>query len=191
MEDIFRNLLQKEKVKGATAVLDTTTNIVERHPVLQELYPIVLYFNVINDGNGRRTWMYVDDVSVNLCSQQARFDPASSRVSVGQNFTVNARLESVSDLYGFETTIRFNPAILEVVDADSGTAGVQVHPGSWLPSSTHIVSNNADNGAGTITFAASLVASVEVDERANPAPLFPLVSTSIRIGVPSFDLVSI
>jgi minor extracellular serine protease Vpr len=118
----------------------------------------VLYFNVINDGNGRRTWMYVDDVSVNLCGHQARFDPTSRQVSVGQSFNMDVRVESISDLYGFETTIRFDPAILEVVDADGSKPGVQVNRGAWLPGSAHIVINNADNGAGRIDYAATLVA---------------------------------
>ena len=118
---------------------------------------IVLYLNAINDGNGRRTSMYVDDVSVNLCGHQARFDPTTSQVSVGQTFTVNARLESIIDLYGFETTIRFDPALLEVVDADPGTSGVQVKRGDWLPGAAHTVVNTVDNGAGRIDFAATLV----------------------------------
>jgi hypothetical protein len=103
--------------------------------------------------------MYVDDVSVKLCGHQARFEPTSSAVSVGQTFTVHARLESISDLYGFDTKIRFDPAILEVVDADAGTPGVQVNLGGWFPGSpsSYVAVNNADNGAGTIDFAATLL----------------------------------
>jgi hypothetical protein len=119
---------------------------------------VVLYYNTINDGNGRRTWMYVDDVSVNLCGQQARIDPPYMQVNVGQVFSVNVRVENVRDLYGIDTRLRFNPAILEVVDANAGAPGIQVKPGDWLPPSTHIVTNQADNGVGTIYFAASLVA---------------------------------
>jgi hypothetical protein len=117
---------------------------------------IVLYFNAINDGNGRRTWMYIDDVSVNLCGQQVRFVPASLEATVGQEFTMDLRAESIGDLYGLDTTIRFDPAILEVVDADSGASGVQVSPGDWLPSTTYVVINTADNASGQIRFAATL-----------------------------------
>ena len=28
---------------------------------------VVIYFNVLNDGDGQRSWMYVDDVSVEVC----------------------------------------------------------------------------------------------------------------------------
>jgi hypothetical protein len=28
---------------------------------------VVLYFNAFNEGDGQRTWMFVDDVSVQAC----------------------------------------------------------------------------------------------------------------------------
>jgi hypothetical protein len=152
---------------------------------------IVLYFNVINDGNGRRTWMYVDDVSVNLCGQQARFDPSPKQVGAGESFTINMRLENIADLYGFETTIRFDPNILEVQDADAGTAGVQVSKGAWLPASTHIVVNSADNASGLITFAATLVSPepalngsgnvVSIPFRAKAAGTTPVAFNSLKV----------
>ncbi|MBN1640434.1 MAG: hypothetical protein JXA09_04290 [Anaerolineae bacterium] len=134
---------------------------------------IVLYFNVINDGNGRRTWMYVDDVSVNLCGYNIRFDPASTQVGVGATFHMDVRVENIANLYGVETTVRFNPAILEVVDADAGTAGVQVNAGDWWPTGTHIVVNSADNATGLIRFAASLL-----------APMSPLNGSGDVVSIP-------
>lgn len=119
---------------------------------------IVLYFNVINDGNGKRTWMYVDDVSVNLCGHRIYFAPSSAQVSVGATTAVNVHVENIADLYGFQATIRFDPAILEVVDADASEPGVQAGIGSWLPPSTRIITNTADNNTGVIHFAATLVA---------------------------------
>jgi hypothetical protein len=118
---------------------------------------IVLYFNAINDGNGLRTWMYIDDVSINLCGFQVRLDPASTQVAVGATFTMDVRAENLVDLYGFDATVRFDPAILEVVDADAVAPGVQVNLGEWLPASAHVVVNTADNAAGTLQLAASLV----------------------------------
>jgi hypothetical protein len=119
---------------------------------------VVLYFNVINDGNGRRTWMYVDDVTVNVCGQQVRISPSSTQVAVNDSFSLEVYADNIGDLYGFETTIRFNPAVLEVLDADGGTAGVQVNRGSWLPGGAHVAVNSVDNGAGTIQFVATLIA---------------------------------
>ena len=136
---------------------------------------IVLYFNVINDGNGKRTWMYVDDVSVNACGQLVRFEPPTQTVAVGQVFTADVRVENISDLYGLETVIRFDPALLEVQDADAATAGVQVSRGAFLPTGAHIVANSADNTTGLIQFAATLLA---------PAPALngsgSLISMSFR-----------
>jgi hypothetical protein len=109
---------------------------------------IVLYFNVINDGNGRRTWMYVDDVSVNLCGQQVYFEPSYQDVDVGQEFTTNVRVDGIGDLYAVDTTIRFDPNILEVLE---------VNPGSWWSYlNPYIVVNDVDNASGEIRFAATL-----------------------------------
>lgn len=119
---------------------------------------VVLFFNVINDGNAKRTWMFVDDVSVRVCEYVVRFEPPSAQVDRGQTFEMSVRVENIDDLYGFETTIRFDPAILEVVDADAGIPGAQVRPGAFLPPGTQIVVNAADNAAGVIRFAASLIA---------------------------------
>jgi hypothetical protein len=152
---------------------------------------IVLYFNVINDGNGQRTWMYVDDVSVNVCGNQVRFDPASTQVGVGTTFSMGVVADNVENLYGVEATIRFDPAILEVVDADAGQTGVQVHRGSWLPASTHVVTNQADNAGGVIQFAATLVAPapaltgsgqlISIPFRAKVGGSTPIAFTAVKL----------
>lgn len=109
---------------------------------------IVLYFNVINDGNGKRTWMYVDDVSVNLCGQQVRFEPPTTTVTAGSVFTVNVRAEQVGNLYGIDATVRYDPAILEVT---------MVSAGSWWASlNPYVVTNQIDNVGGQVRYAASL-----------------------------------
>lgn len=152
---------------------------------------VVLYFNAINDGDGQRTWMYVDDVSVNLCGNLVRFEPANTQVGIGANFDAQVWVEQVENLYGFEATIRFDPAVLQVVDADPAAAGVQVRPGAWLPASAHIVANTADNAAGQITFAATLVAPapaltgsgalVRIPFQARAAGATPLAFSHLRL----------
>jgi len=166
------------------------------HQVTYDLSPykgmtVVLYFNVINDGNGRRSWMYVDDVSVNVCGQLVRFEPSTQTVAVGQVFPADVRVENIGDLYGFETVIRFNPAIVEVQDADAATPGVQVSRGAWLPPGAHIVANSADNATGLIQFAATLVAPapalngsgslVSISFRAKAAGSTPLAFSSLKL----------
>jgi hypothetical protein len=110
---------------------------------------IVLYFNAINDGNGRRTWMYVDDVSVNVCGQQVRFEPLSQTVSAGQEFVTHVRVENIGDLYALDTTVRFDPGILEVVSVTMGDWWAHLDP--------YIVANTFDNTNGTVRFAATLL----------------------------------
>jgi hypothetical protein len=80
--------------------------------------------------------------------------PQHSQVWLGNQVTVDVVVEDVTDLYGVGLELGFDPAILQVVDADGGTAGVQITPGS-CPSPDFIVQNAADNVTGTINYDAS------------------------------------
>jgi len=79
-------------------------------------------------------------------------DPPSREVAVGATTTVDIRIENVTDLFGVEVRLSFNPALLEVVDADPGTAGVQIQPGTF-PSPDFIAQNSVDQATGKIDFA--------------------------------------
>ena len=57
-----------------------------------------------------------------------RPDPLVAVVPVGGQVVVNLYVENVQNLYGADIRISFDPAILEVVDADPSVAGVQVQP---------------------------------------------------------------
>ena len=81
-------------------------------------------------------------------------DPPSSEVAVGATTTVDVRINNVSGLYGAEMHLTFDPLVLEVVDADEGTAGVQIQPGPFL-SPDFTAQNTVDQGAGKIDFAIS------------------------------------
>ncbi len=80
--------------------------------------------------------------------------PSSSTVALNQNFNVAITLNTGGgptdgvDVY----SLRFNPAILQVVDSDSLTAGVQIAPGTLLPITSW---NSVDNALGTIQFSQS------------------------------------
>lgn len=78
--------------------------------------------------------------------------PQQERIQVHKETTVDLTVEQVSELYGAQIIVRFDPAVLEVVDADPATEGVQVQPGT-LPSPDFVVQNMADNQAGTIDYA--------------------------------------
>jgi chitodextrinase len=79
------------------------------------------------------------------------FSPASGSATVNNTFTVNIVLDTQSaDIYGAEINLlRFNPSLLQVVDSDGATAGVQVSAGSLMSFTTV---NAVNNSAGTIQF---------------------------------------
>jgi hypothetical protein len=70
--------------------------------------------------------------------------------------------ENVTDLYGAEFRLAYDPASLAVQDLNANQAGVQIVAGNLLPeNSGFVVANKVDEQAGTITFAMTLL---------NPAP---------------------
>lgn len=77
--------------------------------------------------------------------------PTDTEVDVGDTTTVNIRIENVSGLYGAEVHLSFDPALLEVEDADDDMAGVQIQTGSFL-SPDFTAQNRVDLTAGTIDF---------------------------------------
>lgn len=79
-------------------------------------------------------------------------DPQSSEVVVGATTTVNIKIENVEGLYGAEVHLTFDPSLLEVMDADSGTSGVQIQPGTFI-SPDFVGQNAVDQAAGKIDFA--------------------------------------
>jgi LysM repeat protein len=80
--------------------------------------------------------------------------PATTEVVVGATTTVDIRVENVTDLFGVEVHLAFDPALLEVQDADGGMAGVQIASGSFL-NPYFTAQNVVDQGAGTIDFSIS------------------------------------
>jgi hypothetical protein len=79
-------------------------------------------------------------------------DPRSVEVEVGATTTVDLRIEDVSDLYYVEVLLFFDPALLEVVDADSTLGGVQIEPGTFLGPDSTVDDNEVDSEAGEIIF---------------------------------------
>jgi len=80
--------------------------------------------------------------------------PATSTIAVGATTAVSVTVASVENLYGIEVHITFDPAVLEVVDANASTDGVQIANGTFL-SPDFIAQNKADNTAGKVDYAIS------------------------------------
>jgi hypothetical protein len=87
----------------------------------------------------------------------AQLVPATQTIAAGATTTVAFHVADVDSLYGYQAEIAFDPAVLEVVDADAGTTGIQVALGTWLEPD-FVFLNKADNSAGTITLALSQLA---------------------------------
>lgn len=83
--------------------------------------------------------------------------PASLRVNAGSTATTALQVNSVRDLYTVTLRLGFDPNIVQVVDADPETPGVQIAAGALLSGRDHVVtSNQADNAAGAVEFSAAL-----------------------------------
>ena len=73
---------------------------------------------------------------------------------VDQTFTLNILVATYGQpVDSAQAYIDFDPSLLEVVDADLGTAGVQIQRGTALPDE---LQNSVDNGCGQINFAAGM-----------------------------------
>lgn len=81
-----------------------------------------------------------------------RIVPQTLKIRVGEVATVDLTVEQVSELFGAQVHLTFDPTVLEVVDADPSEEGIQVEPGT-LPTPDFVVQNIADNQAGTVDYA--------------------------------------
>jgi hypothetical protein len=58
--------------------------------------------------------------------------PAAATVVQGATVAVTIQIDNVSNLFGAEVHLTFDPALIEVVDADVNTAGTQIGHGGFL-----------------------------------------------------------
>jgi hypothetical protein len=95
-------------------------------------------------------------------------DPLVLVVGVNQVRTVAVRIANIQRLYAGEVHLEFDPAVVEVVDADPVLDGVQITPGTF-PTPDNLLVNQADNIAGTIDYG---VTSVSPTAESNGAGVF-------------------
>jgi hypothetical protein len=96
-------------------------------------------------------------VSVNAEGARIWLDPPSLGLAPGDVKTVDIRVENVTGLAGAEVHLTFDPALLEVVDAEPSVDGVQIAHGDFL-SPDFVVQNTADETAGTVDYAIACMA---------------------------------
>jgi hypothetical protein len=80
-----------------------------------------------------------------------RPDPATLEIGQGQIATLNIVLENASEVYAIDVRLKFDPTVLEVVDADPAKEGVQAMPGVF-PKPDYVARNTVDNQAGTLMY---------------------------------------
>lgn len=85
-------------------------------------------------------------------AQVGVLEPA--QVPLGASIQVPVSVDNVQDLYALDITLKFDPAVLQVEDADPSTPGIQLALGQFLDPGLMLF-NSADNEAGTIRFAMS------------------------------------
>jgi hypothetical protein len=83
---------------------------------------------------------------------QLWLDPATLDLAPGDVGTLALRVENVTHLAGAEVNLTFDPALLEVVDADASTEGAQIAHGDFL-SPDFVVQNTTDPAIGTVDYA--------------------------------------
>lgn len=82
--------------------------------------------------------------------------------TTGQAVTADVMVENMTNLYGVEFNLKFDPAAVSVADADPAADGVQIETGTFLPvEQGFVVLNQVNPDEGTIRFAMTLL---------NPAP---------------------
>ena len=101
-------------------------------------------------------WLLVVPTSFAQTVPMVAMMASTDAVGVGQTVEVAVKVESAVDLYGFDVNIKFDPAIVEVVDVDTQAQGIQMGFGTFLDSGFQL-RNVADNEAGTLQFAMTQV----------------------------------
>jgi hypothetical protein len=74
-----------------------------------------------------------------------RPDPLVAAVPVGGQVVVNIYIQDVQNLYGADIRFSYDPAVLEVQDADPAVSGVQIQPLSTFLSPDFVARNKACN----------------------------------------------
>jgi len=80
-----------------------------------------------------------------------RADPAQLEVGEGQIETLRILLVDAQNVYGIDLQAAYNPAVVEVVDADGDQDGIQMTPGTFLQPD-FVVRNTADNRQGSLHY---------------------------------------
>jgi hypothetical protein len=119
-----------------------------RKMLLQMLAILTVIWLVCLSGLGEVTTGWAQDGTA------VQPDPLSLELAAGTTGVVNILVEDVTDLYGVEFQLTFDPTLVEVIDANLSKPGIQIQPGDFL-SPDWLLDNTADNANGSIDYALS------------------------------------
>jgi hypothetical protein len=78
------------------------------------------------------------------------------------SLTFEVMAENVTQMFGAEFRLKYDPALLAVQDFNAEQEGLQIEPGTLLPADKgFVVANQVDEVEGTITFAVTLLRPAE------------------------------
>lgn len=91
-------------------------------------------------------------------------DPGNATIDISKTVVVNIRIKSIDNLFGADVRLEYNPAVLEVVDANTLVPGVQISSGDFPDISGgkgFVAQNTVDAEEGTIGYAMTLLSPAE------------------------------
>jgi len=95
--------------------------------------------------------------------------PATMSLAAGESGLMTIAIEQANDLFGYELHLEFNPAVMQIIDANPGQPGVQIQPAGFIDESRGFaVANRVDNGLGKLDYAMTLLAPTEPVSGAGP-----------------------
>jgi hypothetical protein len=92
-----------------------------------------------------------------VSTAQVALEPPTLDLVPGNTGVMTIAVTGAAGVYGAEAHLSFDPAVVEVVDADGGRPGVQIALGDLL-SPDFVATNAVDNAAGTIDIALTQLA---------------------------------
>ena len=84
-------------------------------------------------------------------SALVRPEAAEYEIDGGSEVEVVFLLENASDVYAIDVQASYDPALIEVVDADLAKGGVQIQPGQF-PQPDLVVTQEANPDVGTVRY---------------------------------------
>ncbi len=82
------------------------------------------------------------------------FEPKALNLTTGSDGEMAVSIQNVQGLYAFDITIKYDPAFVEIIDADPGAPGIQVNQGNFLEGGLAAI-NSVDSQSGVIRYAAT------------------------------------